>query len=378
LYYVVGETEKIHMADFVKDDMATADAAVTEPVYPVSPEYPYSWNYDSDEEYDAAYAEYESALAEYEMQETEYWEKLELFQEKESRDALREELKNYTEEITEYTLCYFDGKEAMEVLPGMANSWIYDYALDAAVATVFVQEAGEDLQMKLSEITSVWDVSSRFYEERNAIGQQYMVIGEKSYPISLEDADILRISDDGKHLRYIVDLDEEDKEGSVYRAQIKNDGLGEAELLDDDVYAYNIFTLDDGSLVYFKDVDTEENVGDLYIDGQEADEEVCLDRVVYAEELGGVLYFTDWDNYDTVGTLKLYKNKKGEKLSDDVYSYYINQSGELVYLYDYSQRHYTGSLYIYNGGKAKRIDDDVTALIPDASLYQVMHGYNIW
>ena len=72
--------------------------------------------------------------------------------------------------------------------------------------------------------------------------------------------------------------------------------------------------------------------------------------------------------------LNLYKNKKSEKISDDVYNYAVTENGELLYLYDYSLRHYNGSLYIYSGGKAKKVDDDVIALIPEGYLKLRYHG----
>lgn len=54
--------KNVNLSDYVIDDMAEADQALTEPEYPNYPDYS---DYDSDEEYDEAVEAYEDAWDEY-------------------------------------------------------------------------------------------------------------------------------------------------------------------------------------------------------------------------------------------------------------------------------------------------------------------------
>lgn len=65
IYYLTSEYGGISLMDYVTDDMKDADASITEPSYPdypSSPSRPYWRDYDTDAEYDAAYAAYEECI----------------------------------------------------------------------------------------------------------------------------------------------------------------------------------------------------------------------------------------------------------------------------------------------------------------------------
>ena len=77
VYYLKNAEGEISLMNYVEDDMKSADASVSEPTEPVWPEYPEypdspdspsQWDYETVEEYDAAYAAYQVAYAEYEAE----------------------------------------------------------------------------------------------------------------------------------------------------------------------------------------------------------------------------------------------------------------------------------------------------------------------
>lgn len=122
IYYLTSEYGGISLMDYVTDDMKDADASITEPSYPdypSSPSRPYWRDYDTDAEYDAAYAAYEDAYeaweAECDRMETEYYAAREAYYAKLSRDVLREDLEERTLEQSSYSLCFYNGTEAVVI-----------------------------------------------------------------------------------------------------------------------------------------------------------------------------------------------------------------------------------------------------------------------
>lgn len=99
-------------SDYVIDDMAEADQALTEPEYPDYPDYS---DYDSDEEYDEAVEAYEDAWDEYD-------DASDLYYEKELRDELRESLQDSTIDVEVYSLYYYDGKESVALSKNLTSN----------------------------------------------------------------------------------------------------------------------------------------------------------------------------------------------------------------------------------------------------------------
>lgn len=396
LYYLSTESREIPLTDYVTDDMKAADAAIAEPSYPNypdspdAPSRPYEWNYDTDEEYDAAYEAYEEAYNAYEeayeaweaekqRMEDEYEASYEAYREKLSRDSLRKDLEEYTYTLSETSLHYYNGKEDIVLSDSCAGKYssYYAYASETPVIVYYTftrQEAGK---VKLSEIDSYYDV--------------YEVIGDKaSTEVSLaykgnaslipqsEIATGFSINSSGT-VAYFLDNVSDDGHGDLYRVSISNGVVGTPELYDSDVYNGMRFFINDDEFGYFKNFSldsTYKATGDLYINKASVDYDVLAYNIDYYSGL--VYYYTDWNSEKEYGTLKVYNGKDSVKISDDVHSYTYTPDGRVLYLYDYSTKYYKGTLNIWSNGKTEKLDDDVQCIIPIFNpLYKLLLD-NLW
>lgn len=192
--------------------------------------------------------------------------------------------------------------------------------------------------------------------------------------VDQESASYFVISSDGSAVYFLDDISDAGY-GDLYKITMIDSQAGTPEQYDYDV-SYRSFDLDSkGDIIYYKNVNENSSEGDLYINGKEIDYDVCLYDTVFLDD--AVLYYTDWNNEKSYGTLKMFKNGTKTKIADDVHEYDIIDNGDILYLYDYSMNYYTGTLYLFNGGDPKKIDDDVTALIPSHD-YETKGDYYGW
>ncbi|HPY64275.1 MAG TPA: zinc ribbon domain-containing protein [Bacillota bacterium] len=368
MYYTKTEHVEVNLMDYVTDDMAAADASITEPstpVYPDPPSSPNWWDYDTDEAYEAAWSKYESDYEAYEATcdrlYEEYSAALEKYYAKRDRDYLRDELKNATQENTEYTLFYFDGTEETVVTDAMTSASGTSYANDKPAMILSVYNKSDVQKVKLSEISSYYEVSSMVQAALYSSSERYIAIRANLSVIEQDDASNFQISSDGSTIFFLDEISEKG-DGDLYTVKIIDDQVSKPELCDSDVNNCVIFFTDDNKIVYYKDVNYDNYRGDIFIDGTEIDYDVQLWTVSFSED-GSVLYYTDWNSDKSYGTLKMFKEGKKTKVSDDVHDYTIASNGDIIYLYDYSTNYYAGMLYSYNNGDPQKIDDDVAALI---------------
>ena len=120
---------------------------------------------------------------------------------------------------------------------------------------------------------------------------------------------------------------------------------------------------DDEHLIYVKDYQEDSDCGDLYINKNKIDYDVCISNSLYDKESGKVIYCADWDAEDECGTLKLYIDGNSEKIADDVHDFDVLQNGDILYICNYSLRSGEGELYLYENGKNKKIDGAVMGII---------------
>jgi len=362
VYYTTYETVSKPYSDFVVDDMASSDATFVEPEWP---DYPSWWDYDTDEEYDAAYEAYEQAV-------DEYYDAWDIWYEIQNRNYIREDLEYYTFDQDIYTLHYYDGTDSTTVAENYV-SWddnyyysVYDYALDVPMMVYKVRQEGEAVSVKISEIDSVWDVEYEIYEAMSTSADMYIASGAVSSPIDQTYALRPLLSDDGSTLYYIDDYDDEDGTGDLYKAEVKagKDSVScEAAMYDSDVSVSYLRVLDGGEkILYFKDYDGDK--GELFVDGESIDYDV-YGYADYDADSGKLIYFTDYSYEKEYGTLKISDLKESVKIEDDVHAYEVLPNGDIIYLYDYSIDYEHGELYLYDGGKEPtKLDEDVTGIIP--------------
>ncbi|MBQ8797280.1 MAG: zinc ribbon domain-containing protein [Oscillospiraceae bacterium] len=375
-YYLKSDTTEKVLYDYVDDDLAASDAAMTEPVYPeypTYPDYPYSWNYETYEAYEAAYAEYQKKYDEVEKKYNEdldkYYAARDEWWAKDSRDSTRESLKNEKIEQTVYTLYYNNGKEDKE-LTANYTSGSAEYSWDEQILIYGASEKGEVGKMKMSEIESYWDVYNKVTEEEDNASEVYIALKDTVTTVDQTAAEAFWIAENGKAVYFLDNVDYGDEEaeepsdkephGELYKMEISGTKVKKTELYDSDVYYNKISLKDNGKLLYYKNY--KNSKGELYLDKEKVADDVA--SYIYNADSNTVACMTDWNSEKSYGSLKLWKKGKLEKVEDDVHSYRLTPNGELLFIKEYSTKNYKGELYILKGSKAKKIDDDVVAIIP--------------
>ena len=343
IYYTKEKVEEINLADYVIDDMADADAAIT---VPESPVYPFGWEYDTDEAYNAAVEKYNIAYEKYEAAYDNYLKKME-------RDNIRSAIQGYTMEKSRDTLYYYDGKESELIsdvynLKCAADRTVIGYSKYGTVST----------KVKLSEVTDLEEVEEMVRDELSSSEGQYVAVGKQTYTLLEESRTCSEcFTADGKMLYFVADVvsDELDEEyGNLYKATVTDKGVQKPELVDSNVYAYGVCAIEK-SVVYYKNSENE-----LWTDGRKISEDVKYISIY--DDDPAVYYCTDWDEENDSGTLKMYRDGEVTKIREDVYSWIRKEDG-ILYLQDYDEDSGRGALYLYKNGKSEKISDDVNYII---------------
>ena len=340
VYYTEYEEGEKTLADYIIDDMAAADEAMTEP------EYPYSSEYETTEAYEKAYEEYEEA---YEL----WWAKVE-------RDGIREDMAEWTIYSYQEKLCYYDGKESITLTENLTYE---RYAADKAV--VLYGTGGSAGKVKISECEDIWDAEYKVEEAMNAPGEFFMAQGGASFALEMESIEACSMNADGSIVYYVTNVEEDKDYGELFCMKVANGKIKENAIYDEDVY-WSVSVKADGSVVYFKDV--EEGVGELFCNGEHVDYDVSLwEGVYYYEQLGELVYFIDWNDENYCGTLKMSSGKKPVKIADDVADFQVMPDGRILVLNDYEIEDCMGELRIYAKGELEKVESEVSALIPIAT-----------
>lgn len=384
IYYVTSVTEEIPLKDYVIDDVKDADAAITEPDYPDYPDAPSSplrQRYNSDAEYDAAYAAYEDAYeawsAEVSRLQSEYIAANEKWYAKRTRDELREALKEATREWRGFSLCYYDGAEEVVITDDYCSNYLR-CASEAPVIAYSVYDRLNVEKIKLSEVENISEIREKVGTALYPSEKWYIAVKENVTAIGGEEVLRAYINPSGTVAYYILlddgynSYDAGYPYGDLYLMSITDGRVGKAEVYDSDVSGVifaNDAELNDTKLLCLKDCKNG-NV-ELYINKNKIDDDVVFGgpeiRVYY--DLGKVFYFTDKSKGDAGATLKVCDGKESIKIADDVsyYSYSVASDGRVLYLRDYVYYYQKGELYEWFNGETRKIDDDVAAVFPFTS-----------
>lgn len=402
VYFVRENESDVTLSTYVDDDLKASDEALEEPVYPTRPDYPDypeypSWyDYDTDEEYDAAYDRYLLDYAEYEAECDRlddvydkacdaYWEADAKYDEKLYRDRIRENLEEFTLDVSGYTLCYYNGSEIETVHDSVRSSYYFDDEVAANSAKILFRgyEAKDVKKVKMSEMGdsfSIYDLEAQVREALFGSTVSYIANGASAAELSVDfgehDTGDLYFNEKGDYVYYFLDSAENSIEADLYRAPVTENGLGTEEQYDTEVY-FGQLSFEGGHVVYFKDVpETDDgysdgSYGDLYIDKQLVDYDVSRYDLLYNEEEKVWYYLADYDDDDECGELKVYNGKESKSIAADVVSFDVDPSDRLFYINDYSSTYDCGTLYYFDGKKSFKIDEDVTAVLP------VVQGGNV-
>lgn len=338
-YYVKSTTETHPLSDYVNDDM-TSDADMTEPDYD-----------DYLKKDNNGYSYFDSDA---------YYDDWDVYYAKQERDDLRDQLQYNTYTETKASLYFYDGKAPVKVTDNYNASM--SGGTEKAMIVYSKKGSADVPKFNLSEITSYYDVQSALDAASYIANDVFIAIGVKETEIDQESAESFRFNTAGTTLYFLDNASEDSYE--LYSLAISGDTIGTPELFDEDVF-YNYFVMDDSdSIVYFKDVDSDNNCGDLYVNKKN------IDTDVYGYSMsstGGkklnLIYLADYDEDDYIGTLKQYNGKKPVKIADDVYRYLADDKGTIAYIANYDADDDVGDAYLYSGSKPKQIDDDVSYLL---------------
>lgn len=246
VYYVKDKYDKVlTLMDYVEDDMKEQDSKISS----IAPSYPYFWNYNTTEEYEAAYEEYEIAYKAYKA--------------KKAREALRESLAE--EEVCEVLSLYFyDGSEKNCISDNYVNELYQINAEEVPVLAYYEYDANKATKLKMSEIfeSTLDDLDS---ENPSVYGfAEYIAVGTSTTPLEQTNALVIDINKSGTMLYYAdIDLDANNDVMDLYCIQITDGVFGEETLCDTDVYSDAYGFVSDNDFAYFMDVKNE--TGDLYI-----------------------------------------------------------------------------------------------------------------
>ena len=389
-YYTKKNEIVVNYSDMVADDLAASDAQIKEPKepeYPTRadyPDYPFFSDYDDDKKYDNAVKEYEKkvkeiddaydkAYKEYEKAYDQYWEDRDAYRAKQSRDELREEIKNNSTTITTYSLYYYNGSEEKLIDDNYDDNIWYRVGSDEGETPVFAYRrsayTGESgAKLKLSEISSIYDIESKIsdssYGSTADVGK-FFVTEDKISELPSDIKGSIAVTNGGKTLYYALDEKAESSSNySLYKSDISGGSISDGVKISDNISSLLMIT-DDGKAIYVNKPEgsTGNSVGyDLYIDDKLVDSDVYANYPVYYYD-NALYYATDYSSTSQKATLKCYRSGESTKIKDDVSTYSVLTDGSVIFIYDYSITSMRGELYRYSGGTPEKVDDDVQSII---------------
>lgn len=240
--------------------------------------------------------------------------------------------------ILAYAICNGDTGDRITTTALYENYWDnYD----------FIYEAASDMVQELLETDS---------------GLCVAVNGKES-TLKLEHVGEVWLSEDGQSLWFLCEL--EDDEGDLYRATVSGTTVKELEFVDDGIRADRC-RLCGSWLTYFKNFG-EDGAGELYANGSLVERDAYFPYVEYLCETGELIYYTEYDIYESCATLNSWNGKKVTTLCDNVYSVIDTaEDGQLLLCTDYDSDAGSYTLRLWNGRKLVKVDRDVYDAVFDA------------
>ena len=352
IYYLVDKEENIKLIDLVEDDYASQDANMQEPDisdYQKTVTKPSFWGMREEVVTDDA-----------------YYIEMDKYNEKVTRDYIREYM---NEQIVAYTYtmyCYKPGEvEAEEYTTGVILN-CSAYKTPVLIYSELDLEKGE--KVKFSQIMNMDDYIEIEDSIRNAIADEaittYMVNNGKRVALNIDrdeySADIYMCVVDKKHKECYFEIPENQGNHKVNLFRTNYDKMdGEMELVSDEYCDIELVS-DQG--VYYTVESDDGYVGELYLDGNKIDSDVMSGSVLSVGNGEGIVYLTDPDDMHREGTLRVNTGTDSIKISDDVAYYVSNDKGDIAFLEDYNYSKYRGDLKVFKNNKVTLIDSDVTTI----------------
>lgn len=319
-FYLCPTEITLNIIDYIDDDMAETDKALTKPNY-------------NDSKYKNNYSAYYKDCEEYDN--------------KTYRDDLREK----TITISTNKLFYFNGTSSVEISGNVNSVYSVDAndkpnAVSDKVAYFETDYSSVGKVVKMSDVNanvfrmSEGEITEKIlpkYNLKYSSGNQGVEIASSD---NISEYDAIQLSEDSKTLCYLYD-------DALYKTDISSDKVGEPVKTLDDIKS---FTIQDNKIISLDKDDT------LYLDDVKV-----ADDVYNFNYIDGTLYYAQ-DVVSSNYALMKFNGKESVKISDDVFLYNVIDDNNIYLLSDYNSNNYSGDLLRYNGKDTETIDTDVTYL----------------
>ena len=338
--YYTTDSKTVMLYDYVQDLLSVDPDSLERP------EYPFSFEYDTDAEYQAAMEQYKADMEVYEH-----------------ANDLRELQKDLArEQYTLVTLYYFNGSSASVVAEDVFRgsiSYASSYARAAAVLKYTCPDPEKAAALTVGDMEAIID--SNYSYASTASDHIYNKIRSSSVAVNgtacASDLDIYRIclTEDGQ-TACIITKNPDNSDIDLYQAGISGNSLQTPTQIASDIDDLQIIG---NNVVFWQD-------STVFVNNARIDDDVLAGHVAFRDD-GSFVYLVGEED-DNSYQLKSYKDGKTTTIADDVFNFGFTTGGELLYLRDYNTDRSAGTLYLYNGKDSTKLDDDVLAIIPAEDL----------
>ena len=294
---------------------------------------------------------------------------------------LRENLNSHTYSEVIESLYYYDGNREVEIADNVSN-----ISLSSAASAFVVYERYNIPELKLSEISSYYNVINRIEASKKQSGEMYVAIKEDVMPIEQKHASHYAASPSESTLYFLDEYSVDEGYGTLMEMDISGQTPSAPVKIDDEVEHYR-FRPHSDSVLYFKNMN--ESYGDLYERGKLIDTAVSLhiNHLQGGANADELVYLANYDK--GYGELKQYNGKDKVNIADAVSSFEWLSDQQIVYIADYNGSQYAGDMYVYNkSGTSSRVDSDVAGLIsigPNSVIgrfardtFTLSYRYGLW
>ena len=336
--YYTTDSKTVTMYDYVNQDLLSVDPDSLE-----RPEYPFSFEYDTDAEYRAAMKQYKADMEVYEH-----------------ANDLRELQKDLArEQYTLVTLNYFNGSSASVVAEDVFRGSISSadtYAHAAAVLEYTYPDPEKAAALTVDDMEAIIDSNYSYASNHihNKICSSSVAVNGTA---CASDLDIYRIclTEDGQ-TACIITKNADNSDIDLYQAGISGNSLQTPTQIASDIDDLQIIG---NNVVFWQD-------SAVFVNNARIDDDVLADHVAFRDD-GSFVYLVGEED-DNSYQLKSYKDGKTTTIADDVFNFGFTTGGELLYLRDYNTNRSAGTLYLYNGKDSTKLDDDVFLILPAEDL----------
>ena len=339
--YYTTDSKTVTMYDYVNQDLLSVDPDSLE-----RPEYPFSFEYDTDAEYQAAMKQYKADMEVYEH-----------------ANDLRELQKDLArEQYTLVTLNYFNGSSASVVAEDVFRGSISSadtYAHAAAVLEYTYPDPEKAAALTVDDMEAIID--SNYSYASTASDHIHNKICSSSVAVNgtacASDLDIycICLTEDGQ-TACIITKNPDNSDIDLYQAGISGNSLQTPTQIASDIDDLQIIG---NNVVFWQD-------SAVFVNNARIDDDVLADHVAFRDD-GSFVYLVGEED-DNSYQLKSYKDGKTTTIADDVFNFGFTTGGELLYLRDYNTNRSEGTLYLYNGKDSTKLDDDVFLILPAEDL----------